>query len=322
MIGDPIQFPPKTTIAIVGCTASGKGAAGRELAQRIDGEIVSCDSMKIYRTMDIGTAKPTAEQRAAVLQHLIDIADPWEPYSAARFVEDADAAIDGIHARAKPAIVVGGTIMYFRFLYEGVFEGPSANDAFRAAFRARVATEGVEALHAELAQIDPDAAARIHRNDLKRIERALEVHALTGEPITKLQRQWADGSRLRRDDWDWHVFALRRDRDDANRRINARVRRMIEAGLEAEARRIYDDPRGVSEPARQAVGYAEWFAHFAGKLTHDEAIERIKINSRRLGKHQRTWLRRFPNVNWIELEEDATVDGVVGEILRKLTPTA
>ncbi|MGE3182363.1 MAG: tRNA (adenosine(37)-N6)-dimethylallyltransferase MiaA [Phycisphaerae bacterium] len=313
-----MQLPPNSVIAIVGCTASGKGAVAREIATRLGGEIVSVDSMKIYRTMDIGTAKPAAAHRAAIPHHLIDVADPWDAFSAARYVDLADAAIDDIHSRGKPAIVVGGTIMYFRFLYEGVFEGPSADDAFRAEIRRRAAVEGVEALHAELAAIDPDAAARIHRNDIKRIERALEVYALTGAPISKLQKQWADGSRLRRDDWHWRVFALRRDRDDANRRINARVRRMIDEGLEAEARRLFDDPRGISEPARQAVGYAEWFAHFAGKLKRDEAVERIKINSRRLGKHQRTWLRRFPGVTWIEVAENATVDGVADAITAAL----
>lgn len=293
-------------IALLGCTASGKSTVALALAERLGAEIVSVDSMKIYRGMDLGTAKPSADARARVPHHLIDVADPAESFSAARFVELADAAVAGIHARGRPVVAVGGTVMYFKFFYEGMFAGPSADPELRARIRARAESEGVEALHAELAAIDPAAASRIHRNDLRRIERALEVFQLTGLPISRLQQQW-DANQIRRPEWDWRLIGLRREREAANRRINARVKRMVAEGLVDEARRLWSDPRGVGPQARQAVGYAELFQHFEGRLSLEDAIERIKINSRQLAKHQRTWLKRMANVAWLDVgEEDAT----------------
>lgn len=300
-------------IAILGCTASGKGELGRAVAKRMGGEIVSVDSMKIYRGMDIGTAKPSVADRVEIPHHLIDVADPWDSFNAASFVDLADAAVEGIHTRGRPAIVVGGTVLYFRAFYLGLFEGPAADPAFRSEFRRRAAETGLDALHAELANVDPIAAARIHRKDLRRIERALEVHALTGQPISALQTQW-DSPAPRRPDWKWRLIGLRRERDDANRRINERVRRMIAAGLVEEARSIWANPRGVSAQARQAVGYAELFEHFQGRLTSEEAIERIKINSRRLAKQQRTWLRRMPEIAWFDLRNDQTATEVLDQI--------
>lgn len=284
----------------------------RGLAKRLNAEILSVDSMKVYRGMDIGSAKPSRAELAETPHHLIDVADPWESFSAARFVEYADAAVDNAHARGRPILAVGGTVLYFKCLYEGMFAGPNADVGIRAAIRERAAREGVEALHAELSRIDPVAAARIHRNDLRRVERALEVFQLTGQPISALQRQWDSGS-VRREDWNWKLIGLRREREAANRRINTRVRGMIDAGLVEEARRIWSDPRGVGEQASQAVGYAELFAHFRGKLTLDEAIEEIKINSRRLAKQQRTWLRRFTSLHWIDMNDDMTTDAAIGQ---------
>lgn len=289
----------KRVFAIVGCTATGKGALARALAGHVGGEIVSVDSMKVYRGMDIGTAKPSPADRAAIPHHLIDVADPWEAFSVARFVTLADEAVADIHRRGRPVVAVGGTVLYLKCWYEGLFAGPGADPAIRAAIRRRAATEGLDVLHAELARIDPAAAGRIHRNDLRRIERALEVYQLTGEPISRLQQQWGSAA-PRRSDWDWRLIGLRRERDETNRRINLRVKRMIEAGLVAEARRIWEDPRGVGPQARQAVGYAELFDHFAGRGGLDEAIEQIKIHSRQLAKQQRTWLRRLAGVQWID----------------------
>ena len=305
---------PKRVIAILGCTASGKGALACALASELGGEIVSVDSMKVYRGMDIGTAKPTAEQRAAVPHHLIDVADPWESFSAARFVELADGAIAEIHRRNRPAIAVGGTVLYFKCFYAGMFAGPSADPALRAEIRARAEREGLDTLHAELARVDPEAATRIHRNDLRRIERALEVYHLTGRPISELQQQW-NGESLRRPEWDWRLIGLRRDKRAAARRINERVRRMLAAGLVDEARGIWSDARGVSDQARRAVGYAELFDHFAGKMNLEEAVERIKISSRRLAKQQRTWLKRLGDVNWIDLAEHDNVASVLSRAL-------
>ncbi len=305
----------RRVITILGCTAAGKGAVGRAVAAALGGEVLSIDSMKVYRGMDIGTAKPSAAARAAVAHHLIDVADPWETFNAARFVELADAAVEGIHGRGRPVVAVGGTVLYFKCFYEGMFAGPSADAAFREAFRARAAREGLAALHAELARVDPESAGRIHRNDLRRIERALEIYHATGRPISALQQQW-DRARVRRGDWDWRLFGLRHEREAGNRRINERVRRMVAEGLVEEARRVWSDPRGLSGQARQAVGYAELFAHFEGRWPLEEAIERIGINSRRLAKHQRTWLKRFAGVQWLDadaLESDEIVRRIAAE---------
>ncbi|MCH8806663.1 MAG: tRNA (adenosine(37)-N6)-dimethylallyltransferase MiaA [Planctomycetes bacterium] len=289
-------------ITILGCTASGKGALGRALAQRLDAEIISIDSMKVYRGMDIGTAKPAPEQRRAVPHHLIDVADPWESFSAARFVELADRAVDEVHRRGRPVIAVGGTVLYFKSFYHGLFAGPQADPLIRERIRRRAEREGLDALHAELAAVDPAAAERIHRNDLRRIERALEIHELTGRPISELQTQWSQNA-PRRGDWTWSLIGLRREREPVNRRINDRVRRMIDEGLVEEARRLHSDPRGVSAQARQAVGYAELFELFEGRLTLDQAIEQIKIQSRRLAKQQRTWLKRLPEIRWLDVDD-------------------
>ena len=304
----------RRVITILGCTASGKGTLARALASEVGGEIISVDSMKVYRGMDIGTAKPTAELRAAIPHHLIDVADPWESFSAARFVELADHAVAEIHRRNRPAIAVGGTVLYFKCFYAGMFAGPSADPALRAEIRARAEREGLDTLHAELARVDPEAATRIHRNDLRRIERALEVYHFTGRPISELQQQW-NGESIRRPEWDWRLIGLRRDKRAAARRINERVRRMLAAGLIEEARRIWSDPRGVSDQAHRAVGYAELFDHFAGEINLEEAVERIKISSRRLAKQQRTWLRRLGGVKWIDVEGENDFPSILSRAL-------
>lgn len=304
-------------ITILGCTATGKGALARAVAQRLGAEIVSIDSMKVYRGMDIGTAKPSTEWRAALPHHLIDVADPWEPFSAARFVELADVAVAEIHGRGRPVVAVGGTVLYFKCWYEGMFAGPSADPELRARIRARAEREGLDALHAELTRIDPEAAAKIHRNDLRRIERALEVHQLTGRPISQLQQQW-DAATPRRAEWCWALFGVNRGREETNHRINLRVRRMVEAGLVDEARRIWSDPRGVGPQALQAVGYAELFAHFAGRGALDEAIEQIKIHSRRLAKQQRTWLKRMTGVQWLAADGVDDTAELADELMQRL----
>lgn len=296
-------------ILILGVTASGKSSVAQEAAQRLQGEIICVDSMTIYRDMNIGTAKPTDADRASVPHHLLDLVDPCESFNVARFVELADDAVQEIASRGRPIIAVGGTMLYVKCFYEGIFDGPGAQPALRTAIRARADEIGLEALHAELASVDPAAAARIHRNDIRRIERALEVYQLTGRPISEHQQQW-DCSKIRRPNWRWTLVGLRRERELENRRINERVRRMIADGLVEEVRRLYDDPRGVGQQAAQAVGYAELLAHFRGELSLDDAIERIKINSRHLAKQQRTWLKRLLAIHWI----DADSPDVAGQV--------
>jgi tRNA dimethylallyltransferase len=205
-------------------------------------------------------------------------------------------------------------VLYFKAFYSGLFVGPSADAVLRSELRARAALEGTHALHAELARIDPPAASRIHANDLRRIERALEVYRLTGRPISALQREWEDPARRRRPEWDWRLIGLRYPREIAGRRINERVRRMIAAGLLDEVRRLWSDARGLSEQARQAVGYRELIGHLEGRCSLDEAIEQVKIDSRRLAKQQRTWLKRLPDVTWFECESDVDAAALLNRI--------
>jgi tRNA dimethylallyltransferase len=295
---------------LVGCTASGKSRVGLELARRMGGEIVSVDSMKIYRRMDIGTAKPSAEARREIPHHLIDVVEPSESFSLGRYVETADAAIRDIAGRGKPVIAVGGTMMFVRGLVSGVFEGPPADPEFRKAVRERAASEGTAVIHAELAAVDPQAAARIHPNDLRRIERALEVYHKLGTPISELQSQWEASHSA----YDCRLVALRRPREEANKRINARVQRMVEAGLVEEVRTLLAEPGGIGDQAAQAVGYAEIIAHLRGELSLEQAVEQIKINSRHLAKHQRTWMRHFTGIRFVDINIEDSVATVADRV--------
>lgn len=298
---------------IVGCTGCGKGALGQELARRTGGEIVSLDSMKIYRRMDIGTAKPSADIRKKVPHHVIDVVEPSEEFSVARYVELAGAAIADIQRRSQPVFVVGGTPLYLKALTEGLFEGPGADEAIRKRLSAEAEAEGSGHLHQRLIGVDPQAADRIHPNDLRRIIRALEVFELTGTPITELQAQWDRGHSR----YDYILIGLRRDLEDQNRRTNARVKRMIKAGLADEVRSLLVEPHPLSNAARQALGYAEMIRHLKDELTLAEAIELIKINTRQFAKSQRTWFKRFRETQWVDLTEDAVVSVVADELFAR-----
>jgi len=304
---------PRLTV-ITGCTACGKSSLGVELARRVGGEIVSLDSMKVYRRMDIGTAKPSSEVRREVPHHLIDVVEPWEEFSAAKYVTLADEAIQGVRGRGREVLVVGGTPLYLKALIEGMFEGPSADPDVRSRLHEAARTEGAAKLHVRLLGMDPEAAERIHPNDVRRIVRAIEVYELTGKPISHLQEQW-DRERTR---YDVRIVGLRRSREDQGRRINERVHRMIDAGLVDEVRTLLAEPHPLSSTARKALGYAEIIEHLAGGRGFDEAVERIKINTRQFAKSQRTWLRRFTSAAWIELEAGAEVDKVADEVMTLL----
>ncbi len=299
---------------ILGCTASGKGAVAFELARRIGGEILSIDSMKVYRRMDIGTAKPGLEKRQAIKHHLIDVVEPWESFSLGRYVEMADEAISDMQQRKCPIIAVGGTAMYIRGLMEGIFDGPPADAALRDQLKKEAETIGIAALHERLTKVDPEAAGRIHYNDLKRILRALEVFELTGRPISSFQTQFKSGN-LRHP---WRIIGLRRDKDQASHSINARVKRMISGGLVEEIKSLLSVPRGLSNQAAQAVGYAEIIKYLNGGCGLDDAVEQIKINTRRLAKSQRTWFRSFLGVNWFDVTTADTPEGIVNRILEAL----
>jgi tRNA dimethylallyltransferase len=284
-------------ILLLSCTAGGKTAASLELAQRLNAEILSIDSMQVYRRMNIGTAKPTPPELARVPHHLIDVAEPSQPFSAARFVAIADRAIADIASRGHRVLALAGTPLYLMALIYGMFDGPSADETFRAALRDRAQREGSPALHAELAKVDPEAGGRIHPNDYKRIERALEVWHATGRRLSEQQQQWSSEAMR----YPVTVVGIRREKDDNSRRINARVKAMIDAGLVDEVRSLLAEPAGLGEQARQALGYAQIIAHLQGEMSLEDAIEQIKIQTRRLAKHQRTWFRKFTTTQWLDV---------------------
>ena len=287
-------------ILILGVTASGKGRLAFDLAQSLGAEIISIDSMKVYRRMDIGTAKPPQEARRRVKYHLIDIVEPSDPFSVATFLEAASEAIKQIKGRNKTVIAVGGTALYIKALLYGLFEGPGTNQQIRAELKARAETEGLAALYGELTKVDPIATERISPNDSKRIIRALEVHRLTGKSISSLQKQW-DKSDAKHD---WTIIGLRREKTDANGRINKRVKKMISVGLVDEVKSLLAEEKTLSKQARCAIGYAEIIEYLNGQISLEEATELIKKSTRRLAKNQRTWFKTFRNVHWLDIEPD------------------
>ncbi|MHC5060482.1 MAG: tRNA (adenosine(37)-N6)-dimethylallyltransferase MiaA [Planctomycetota bacterium] len=289
-------------ILILGVTASGKGAVAFDLARKIDAEIISIDSMKVYRRMDIGTAKPSPQRRSRLKYHLIDVVEPDESFSVDRFLALTNEAIEQIKAAQKPVLAVGGTAMYIKALLYGIFEGPGADDRIRERLKARIDEQGPAELHRELAKTDPLAAERIHPNDARRIVRALEVFELTGKPISSFQKQFDTEKTL----YDWKIIGLRREKSIENSRINARVRRMIDDGLVEEVKSLLAEDKSLSKQASSAIGYAEIIDYLEGKISLEKAIEQIKINTRRLAKAQRTWFKTFKNVNWLDIAEDET----------------
>ena len=307
-------------IALMGPTASGKSAYALELALRLDGEIVSVDSALVYRGLDIGAAKPTREELAQVPHHLIDVREPWQPYSAAEFATDAKRAIDGIVAKGKLPILAGGTGLYFRALLEGLADMPEADEAMRAAISSEANERGWAVLHAELAQADPAAAARIHATDAQRIQRALEVYRLSGKPISDWQRE-ARGERL-----PLNVLKLALsppDRAVLHERIERRFDAMLEAGFLDEVRALRALPELASHsspldlPAIRAVGYRQAWEFLDGASDAATFRERAIAATRQLAKRQFTWLRGELDAQWFDpvtqrTQLDAAVAGFLG----------
>ncbi|MGE5610479.1 MAG: tRNA (adenosine(37)-N6)-dimethylallyltransferase MiaA [Bacillota bacterium] len=278
-------------LVIIGPTASGKTDLALAVARRIGAEILSLDSMQVYQGMDIGTAKPTVAERKEIVHHLIDLVPPNEPFTVARFVELADQVIADAARRGVPLIATGGTPLYYKSLFEGLFEGPAADEALRQRLRGL----GNETLHARLREVDPAAAERIHVNDTKRMVRALEVYELTGKPISTLQTEWASGQARHPARW----FGLLWDREALNRRINARVKAMIAGGWVEETRLLLERYGGLSSTAAEATGYRELIDHLQGRCSLDDAVEQIKIATRQLARRQMKWFKRFAGVQWL-----------------------
>jgi tRNA dimethylallyltransferase len=291
----------RNVLVLTGPTGSGKSALAVELAERLGAEIVSMDSMALYRGMDVGTAKPDAGQRRRVPHHLIDVLDPWESASVAWWLGRATECVRDIEGRGKQALVVGGTPLYLKALLHGLFDGPPADPDLRQRLTEEAERLGSAALHARLASVDAPSAARLHPNDVRRIVRALEVWQLTGRPLSAWQTQWpatSHNSPLTTHRALW----LDLPRGELYARIDARAAQMFDGGLIAEAEALRRLPRPLSREAAQAVGYREAFAYLDGQATRDEALRLLRARSRQLARRQLTWFRQMPECRPVSRE--------------------
>ena len=288
-------------VAVGGPTASGKTALSVALARAFDGEIINADSMQIYKNLDVGTAKPSAEERQGIPHYLLDFLSPETPYSVADFTAAADPLIRDITARGRLPLVVGGTGLYITSLLSGMAFAPEKTDpAIRARLQAWADTEGGAALYAELQRIDPDYAAQVHPNNLPRVIRALELFEATGRRMSDQRRE------ARPAEAPYHALCLCltcRDRAVLYSRIDRRVDEMVENGVLDEARQVYDH-RDAYRTAAQAIGYKEFFPYFEGTANLTECTERLKQATRNYAKRQLTWFRRQNDAVWLYLDEE------------------
>ena len=304
-------------ICIAGPTASGKTALAVELAKELGGEVVSCDSMQIYRRMDIGTAKPTVEEMQGIPHHMLDVAEPWEDFSVSRYCEMAAPILDNILARGKTAIVAGGTGLYMDSLIRGNNFAPFPSTGVRQQLEAEADSIGMEAMHRKLSEIDPESAAKLPIADRKRVIRALEVYLETGETITEHNRKTQLFPPRYNPIWLGLDFA---QRADLYSRIDLRVGLMLEAGLMEEIRGLLAS--GIPEKctAMQAIGYKEFVAALDGQCTVEEAADQVRQSSRRYAKRQLTWFRRNPNMHWLVRQPEQSSEEILAlarQVLRE-----
>lgn len=291
-------------IAVFGPTASGKSALGLALAQELGGEVVNVDSMQLYRGMDIGTAKLTSAEREAIPHHQLDVWDVTETASVARYQRDAIADVEGIMARGKTPILVGGSMLYAQALVDD-WQFPPTDPAVRAKYEARRVEIGTDALHEELAQVDPAAAAIIEDKDPRRTVRALEVIELTGKPYKASQPPKDAPPR-----WGTRLLGLRTTADWLNPRIELRTRQMFERGLIEEVERLQSQGLVADSTAGRAIGYAQVFQAQRGELTWNEAVERTITGTRRYVRRQRSWFNRDKRIMWLDAAGDTTAQAL------------
>ncbi|WP_353350434.1 tRNA (adenosine(37)-N6)-dimethylallyltransferase MiaA [Oceaniserpentilla sp. 4NH20-0058] len=293
------MLPP--AIFIMGPTASGKTALACALYDQLDCELISVDSALVYKDMNIGTAKPTAQELAQYPHHLIDIRDPSEPYSAADFREDVLPLMADITARGKIPVLVGGTMLYFKFLIEGAADLPEADETIRKQIEDEALEKGWPAIHAKLALVDPESAQRLNPNDPQRVQRALEVYMLTGKPLSE---HWAN-QQAQSIPYSITQFAINpKERKTLHERIELRFKQMLDEGFVDEVRALYQ--RGdlhENLPAIRAVGYRQVWDYLDGKLEYDDMVQKGIVATRQLAKRQITWLRSWKDLNWLESED-------------------
>ena len=305
-------------ICIAGPTASGKTALSIALAKELGGEVVSCDSMQIYKYMDIGTAKPTMEEMGDIPHHMISIAEPTEDFSVSRYCDMAAPIVDDIISRGKTAIIAGGTGLYMDSLIRGNTFAPFPSTGVRESLEAKADAQGIETLMEQLRSVDPDTAARLHLSDRKRIIRALEVYLETGETMTSHNLRTQAIAPRYQPVW----FGLEdENRQDLYNRIDRRVEIMLEQGLIREIRELLD--RGIPKKctAMQAIGYKEFLAALDGHCTIEEAAAQVQQSSRHYAKRQLTWFRRNPHMHWLRRTPETTTGEIVQQARRILQET-
>jgi tRNA dimethylallyltransferase len=298
--------PRKTNwLFILGQTASGKTDVSINVAKKLGGEIISVDSTMVYRMMDIGTAKPTLKQRERIKHHLIDILDPSETYSAGRFIKDAQEAVSRIEKAGKVCIFVGATFLYYKAFVYGMFSGPQADHALREEMKAKP----VDLLYSELERVDPEAAKKIHKNDQKRIIRALEVYYKTKVPISHLQKQFQSRK------YDIVAICLKREKSNLVNRIKKRVEWQIKNGLIEEVKRLLSYPRGWNPEARKAIAYRETIEYIEGKYDLETLKQKIVRDNIILARRQNTWLKSLKEVVWMPVGENEKIEKISQRIL-------
>jgi tRNA dimethylallyltransferase len=312
------EVPDAPFLAIIGPTAAGKTEASIELAERLEAEILAIDSMLVYRGMDIGTAKPTPAERTRVPHHLIDVADPHEPFSVARFQSMARDAVEGIRAAGRRPLLVGGSGLYFRAVVDDLVF-PGTDPDIRGMLEAEAEALGSARMHARLAVADPAAARKVEPRNVRRTVRALEVAALTGRRFSEFAEAWERYPPGR-----VHAAGMRLDPAVLGRRVEARVHRMVEDGLADEVRALLD--RGLDRllTSSQAIGYLEMADHLRGRISLEEAIHRTVRRTKALARRQMAWFRRDPRIIWFEAGEMGAIERV-GDIelfLGKVIPTS
>lgn len=299
----------------MGPTASGKSALAMKLAEFFSGEIISVDSAMVYRGLNIGSAKPTKNELEKIPHHLIDIRDPAERYSCANFREEALNAIELIFSKNKMPFLVGGTMLYFKALFKGLSNMPSANSTIREKLSKDAKELGLTALHDRLKEIDPIAAKKIHPHDPQRIQRALEVYELIGEPISTLH---AEKNKELFPYYPVYIAIAPQDRSILHERIALRFHQMLEAGFVEEVEGLYQRGDLTKElPAIRAVGYRQVWEYLEGNLSYDEMVERGIIATRQLAKRQLTWLRHWPDIHWFDSESPELID-IVRDFLNNM----
>ena len=298
---------------LTGATASGKSQTSLHLAERLNAEIISLDSMAIYRGMDIGTAKPGQAEQSRVPHHLIDVVDPIEQFSVSQYRDAALAKVQQIQSTGKQVLFVGGTALYLKALLRGMFDGPPADWDFRKQVEAEVAEGGPGILHQRLEMVDPVSASNLHPNDHRRIIRALEVYKTTGQPISHLQMEFDEGNAAE----NCRVFTIRHDRAILHERIEGRVESMFEVGLVEEVQTLLKTWNALGHTASQAVGYREVIDFLNGDKTKEEMVELVKIRTRRFARHQETWFRGMSECEIIDIEKDFEAEQLAGLIFDK-----